>query len=196
MRRPAFFLLLALSLACESTKDRVKPDDPSGEVTIKADELEPMANFVLETKRVLVADFVRIDMSTQFLEQQMGYTRDPQLVKRYPVQVLKDGTRFVRLEAIHDQTSNIDPDTLPRVNFGSSGLEIRAYREIRIYMRPPTEKSRERPLFLTVDAKSDPKNSKLYVSGRVQEEKPSILVQSALLWSKEKERYVHKSGVD
>jgi hypothetical protein len=195
MRRSAL-LLLFLALSCESTKDRVKPDDPSGEVTIKPDEIEPMANFVLETKRLLVADCVLVDMSTQFLEQQMGYTRDPQLVQRTPVQILKDGSRLVVLKAMHGQTSNIDPDTLPRINFGSGGLEIRAYKEIRIYMRPPTPQSRERPLFLTVKARSDPGDAKLWVSGRLQEEKPSIVLESALIWSADRERYVHKSGVD
>lgn len=192
--RHSALLLLVLTLSCESTKDRVKPDDPTGEVTIKPDELEPMANFVLETRRLLVADFVRVDMSTQFLEQQMGYTRDPELVQRTPVQILKDGSRLVVLKTMHGQTSNIDPDTLPRVNFGNGGLEIRAYKEIRIYLRPP--KNREKPLFLTVNARSEPGESKLWVSGRLQEEKPSIVLESALIWSKDKERYIHKSGVD
>jgi len=192
--RYSVLLLLPFLLACETTQDRVNPDDPEGEITIKPDELEPFANFILETRRLLVADFVKIEMSTQFLEQQMGYTRDPQLVARSAVQVQEDGTRVVVLKALHGQTSNIDPDTLPRVYFGSGGLEVRAYREIRIYMRPP--KDRERPLFLNVMARSDPGESKLWVSGRLQTEKPSIMVQSALLWSEDKEAYVHRSGVD
>jgi len=192
--RYSVLLLLPFLLACETTQDRVNPDDPTGEITIKPDELEPMASFILETRRLLVGDFVKVEMSTQFLEQQMGYTRDPQLVARTPVRVLEDGTRVVVLKAVHGQTSNIDPDTLPRVYFGSGGLEIRAYREIHIYMRPP--KDRERPLFLSVTAKSDPGESKLWVSGRLQLEKPTIMMQSALLWSKDREEYVHKSGID
>jgi hypothetical protein len=193
MRFPALFLL-PLLLACETTKDRVDPDSTSGEITIKPDELEPMVNFVLETRRVLVAEFVKIEVSAQFFEQQMGYTRDPNLVLRSPVQLLPDCSRHISLKSVHGQTTNIDPDTLPRVYFGNSGLEIRAYREIRLSLKPP--KDRERPLFLTVDARSEDKECMLYVGGRLQEQKPRIVIQSALLWSKDKERYVHKSGVD
>lgn len=192
MRR--FALLLSLVLACETTEDRVNKDDPSGEITIKPDEMEPMANFVLETQRLLFADAVRIECSSQFFEQQMGYTRDPDLVLRTPVQVLPDGSRVVVLKSIHGQETNVDPDRLPRVYFGSSGLEIRAYREIHICLKKP--KDRDRPLFLTVDARSNPGEAMLWVSGRLQQEKPRIVIESALLWSKEKERYVHKSAVD
>ena len=193
MRRLAL-LLLPLALACESTKDRVKKDDPNGDITIKPDELEPMVNFVLETNRLLVADFVKIQCSAQFFEQQMGYTRDPELVLRTPVEILPDGTKVVILKSIHGQETNVDPDTLPRVYFGSSGLQIRAYREIRIYMKQARD--RDKPLFLTVQGKSDHQDARLWVSGRLQIEKPSILVESALLWSKDKEEYVHKSACD
>lgn len=187
-------LLLPLALACETTKDRVNKDDPAGDVTIKPDELEPMANFVLETRRLLVADAVKIECSSQFFEQQMGYTRDPNLVIRTPVEILPDGSRVVTLKSIHGQETNVDPDTLPRVYFGSGGLEIRAYKEIRIYLRKPRD--RDRPLFLSVDARSDPGAVKLWVGGRLQEEKPRVVIKSALFWSEDKERYVHKSGVD
>jgi hypothetical protein len=193
MRRLSL-LLLPLALACETIDDRVNKDDPSAEITIKPDELEPMANFVLETNRLLVADFVKVQCSAQFFEQQMGYTRDPDLVLRTPVEVLPDGSRVVTLKSVHGQETNIDPDTLPRVKFGSSGLEIRAYRELRIYLKQPRD--REKPLFLTVQAKSDQQDAKLWVSGRLQTEKPSILIESALLWSEEKERYIHKSACD
>ncbi len=187
-------LLLCLTLACESTEDRVNKDDPQADITIRPDEIEPMANFVLETQRLLVADFVRIQCSSQFFEQQIGYTRDPELVLRTPVEILPDGSRVVTLKSIHGQESNINPDTLPRVYFGSNGLQIRAYREIRIYMRQP--KDRQKPLFLRVDARSEIGEATLWVSGRRQMEKPRILIESALLWSEEKERYIHKSAVD
>ena len=193
MRRLAL-LLVCLTLACESTEDRVNKDDPEGDITIKPDEIEPMANFVLETQRLLVADFVRIQCSSQFFEQQIGYTRDPELVLRTPVEFLPDGSRVVTLKCIHGQETNINPDTLPRVYFGSSGLQIRAYREIRIYMKQP--KDRNKPLFLRVDARSEVGEATLWVSGRRQMEKPRILIESALLWSEEKERYIHKSAVD
>jgi hypothetical protein len=193
MRRLSL-LLLPLALACETTDDRVNKDDPDAEITIKPDEIEPMANFVLETRRLLVADAVKIECSSQFFEQQMGYTRDPNLVLRTPVEVLPDGSRVVVLKSVHGQETNIDPDTLPRVYFGNSGLEIRAYKEIRIYLKKP--KDRNRPLFITIDARSDPGEATLWVSGRRQQEKPRIVISSVLLWSEEKERYVHKSAVD
>ena len=187
-------LLLSLTLACETTEDRVNKDDPDSEVTIKPDEIEPMANFVLETRRLLVADGVKIECSSQFFEQQMGYTRDPNLVLRTPVEVLPDGSRVVVLKSVHGQETNIDPDTLPRVYFGTSGLEIRAYKEIRIYLKKPRD--RDRPLFISIDGRSDPGEAKLWVSGRLQQEKPRIVIKSELLWSEERERYVHKSAVD
>ncbi|MFI5404086.1 MAG: hypothetical protein ACHQ1G_14190 [Planctomycetota bacterium] len=193
MRRLALFFV-CLTLACETTQDRVNKDDPEADITIKPDEIEPMANFVLETQRLLVADFVKIQCSSQFFEQQMGYTRDPELVLRTPVEILPDGSRVVTLKSIHGQETNINPDTLPRVYFGSNGLQIRAYREIRIYMKQP--KDREKPLFLRVDARSEVGEVKLWVSGRLQQEKPRILIESALFWSEEKERYIHKSAVD
>jgi len=187
-------LLLSLTLACETTEDRVNKDDPNAEITIKPDEIEPMANFVLETQRLLVADGVKIECSSQFFEQQMGYTRDPNLVLRTPVEVLPDGSRVVVLKSVHGQETNIDPDTLPRVYFGNSGLEIRAYKEIRIYLKKARD--RKRPLFISIDARSDPGEAKLWVSRRLQQEKPRIVIKSELLWSEEKERYVHKSAVD
>lgn len=192
MRR--FVLLLPLALACETTEDRVNKDDPKGEITIKPDEMEPMANFVLETRRLIVAENVKIECSAQFFEQQMGYTRDPAYVERSKVEILPDGSRLVRLKAVHGQETNIDPNILPRVYFGTSGLEITAYKEIRIYLKPP--KDRDRPLFLSVDARSQHKDTVLYVSGREQQKKPRIMIKSELLWSKEKERYIHKSAVD
>jgi hypothetical protein len=100
----------------------------------------------------------------------------------------------VVLKSVHGQETNINPDTLPRVYFGSNGLQIRAYREIRIYMKQP--KDRDKPLFLRVDARSEVGEATLWVSGRRQMEKPRILIESALLWSEEKERYIHKSAVD
>lgn len=187
-------LLLSLILACETTEDRVNKDDPAGEVTIKPDEIEPMANFVLETRRLLVAENVKIECSSQFFEQQMGYTRDPAYVQRSKVEIQADGSRLVRLQAVHGQETNVDPDILPRVYFGNSGLEIRAYKEIHIYLRPP--KDRDRPLFLSVDARNKYGDAQLYVSGRLQQEKPRIVIKSELLWSEEKERYIHKSAVD
>ena len=193
MRRSAL-LFCALALACETTADRVNKEDPNGEITIKPDEIEPMANFVLETQRLLVADMVRIECTSQFFEQQMGYTRDPSLVLRTKVEVLPDGSRLVKLKSVHGQTENIDPNILPRVYFGSSGLEIRAYQEIQIFLKAP--KDHDRPLYINVDGRSDPGESKLWVGGRLQQEKPRILIKSELLWSKEKERYVHKSAVD
>jgi hypothetical protein len=195
MRRfPLPLLLLPLALACETTEDRVNKDDPNGEVTIKPDEMEPMANFVLETRRLLVAENVKIECSAQFFEQQMGYTRDPAYVERSKVEILPDGSRMVKLKAVHGQETNIDPDILPRVYFGNSGLEIRAYKEIRIYLKAPKDK--DRPLFLSVDARNKYGDAQLYVSGRLQQEKPRIMIKSELLWSEEKERYVHKSAVD
>jgi hypothetical protein len=185
--------LLAL-LACDSTKTRVDPDNPEGDVTINADELEPVAGFVLETRRVIAAEFVKIEMSQQFFEQQMSYTRDPRYVVRSPVQVLEDGTKVLRLDnANTEQATNIDPDLLPRVSFGTNGLEIRAYRTIVVYVRPARD--RMQPLFLRVRCKGASSDVRMWVSGRLHDEKFSLNLDSALLWDETKEEYVHRSSI-
>jgi len=188
-------LCVPLLLACtpQTADKRVNEDDPEGSVSITPDELKPLREFVITTNRVVVAEFVRIEMSRQFFEQQMGFSRDPLSVARSPVTVLKDGTRTVTLKNLNtEQQSNIDPGKLPRVYFGEAGLEVRAYREIRIYMRTKVDK--ERPLFISVQAKNATGDAKLWVSGRLQHKKPSLRVDSALLWSEQKERYVHKAS--
>jgi len=192
--RPIALCALLLLLACESTPKQPGAANGSEAVTISADELEPVRRFVLETRRILAAEFVRIEASQQFFEEQMGFTRDPRYVVRTPVRVLRDGTRVIILARVDaDQVTNIDPDLLPRIYFGGSGLEIRAYREIRIYLRRP--KGKERPLFLDVVAKSVRGPSRLWVGGRLQEEKPDIRIRSELIWSEDKERYLHRSSV-
>jgi hypothetical protein len=194
MHRVTILLPLIL-LSCTTTvNDRLDEDDPEGEVTIKADELEPMANFILGTRRIVAAEFVRLELSRQFFEEQMGYTRDPEFVYRSPVEIQKDGSRLIVLKNLNtDQQTNLDPDKLPRVYFGSNGLEVRAFREIRIYLRNP--KKKERPLFLNLAAKNSVGDAKMWVSGRLQHKKRVITLNSALIWSKEKEKYVHKQSI-
>lgn len=194
MHRLAILLPLLL-LGCTTTlNDRLDEEDPEGEVTIKADELEPMANFILGTRRIVAAEFVRLELSRQFFEEQMGFTRDPECVSRSPVQIQKDGSRLIVLRNINtEQRANLDPDKLPRVYFGSNGLEVRAYREIRIYLRNP--KKKERPLFLNLAAKNSVGDAKMWVSGRLQHQKPILTLNSALIWSKDKEKYVHRQSI-
>lgn len=194
MHRLAILLPLILLGCTTNLNDRLDEEDPEGEVTITPDELEPMANFILGTRRVLAAEFVRIELSRQFFEEQMGYTRDPEYVYRSPVEILKDGSRVVVLRNLNTaQETNLDPDKLPRIYFGSNGLEVRAYREIRIFLRNP--KKKERPLFLNVAAKNSVGDAKMWVSGRLQHKKRVITLNSALIWSKEKEKYVHRQSI-
>jgi hypothetical protein len=193
MQRCAILLPLLL-LACETVDQRVNQDDPEGEVTIKPDELEPMVNFILETRRVVAAEFVRLELSRQFFEEQMGYTRDPEYVSRSPVRIQKDGSRLIILKNLNTtQRTNLDPDKLPRVYFGTNGLEIRAFREIRIYLRDTRKK--ERPLFLNLTAKNSVGDAKMWVSGRLQHEKPVLTLSSALIWSEKKSEYVHRQSI-
>ena len=193
MRRSTLLLSVFL-LACSSVNQRVNRDDPDGEVTIRADELEPMANFILGTRRIVAAEFVRVELSRQFFEEQMGFTRDPEFVSRSPVEIQKDGSRLIVLKNLNTtQRTNLDPDKLPRVYFGSNGLEIRAFREIRIYLRNP--KKKERPLFLNLTAKNSEGDAKMWVSGRLQHQKRVITLNSALIWSEQKEEYVHRQSI-
>jgi hypothetical protein len=187
-------LLPLLLVACSSVDQRIDKDNPDAEVTIKPDELEPMANFILGTRRIVAAEFVRLELSRQFFEEQMGFTRDPECVSRSPVKILKDGSRLIVLKRTNtEQQANLNPDKLPRVYFGSNGLEIRAFREIRIYLRNP--KKKERPLFLNLAAKNSVGDARMWVSGRLQHEKPVITLSSALIWSEEREKYVHRQSI-
>jgi hypothetical protein len=193
MHRLAILFPLIL-LACDPMSQRVDRDDPEGEVTIKPDELEPMINFILGTRRIVAAEFVRLELSRQFFEEQMGFTRDPEYVSRSPVQIQKDGSRLIVLKNVNtEQQTNLDPDKLPRVYFGSNGLEVRAFREIRVYLRNP--KKKERPLFLNLTAKNSEGDAKMWVSGRLQHKKRVITLNSALIWSEQKEEYVHRQSI-
>lgn len=188
-----FPLLFVAAGACETVPD---PDDPLEEgesVTISADELRPVASFVLETNRLLVAEFIRVEMTPQFFEEKMGFTRDPRYVDRRQWRD-KQGNRIIELRnANREQKTNIDPSLLPRVYFGGSGLELRAYDTIRIVMTNP--KTRGRPLFICIKAKNSLGDAKLWVSGRLQQERPSLSIRLDLIWSEDKERYISKSHI-
>jgi len=194
MSRLPWLVPLLVAAACESTPEvdvEIPEDD---QVTISPDELRPVRNFVMETRRVLAAEFVRIEASKQFYERHIGFTRDPRYVERPPVKILEDGTRVIILRNVNrEQRTNIDPDLLPRVYFGSNGLEIRAYAEIRILLRPTAD--RKRPVYLTVVAKNRSGDARMWVSGRLQHEKPTLAIRSALLWSSEKDTYVHRTSI-
>ena len=186
-------LLLALVLAgCSAGHGIHKPIKEGEEVTISADELEPIGTFFLETRRVLAAEFIRIEMTPQFFEEKMGFTRDMRYVERRN-HTLKDGTRVIELiNANTGQVTNIDPDLLPRIYFGT-GFEARAYNRMVIFLRSP--KSRERPLFIEVKGKNSSGDAQLWVSGRLQHERPTLTIRSELLWSEDKERYKHRSSI-
>jgi hypothetical protein len=192
MSRPCLLLLL-LALSCKSTPKKDDPIREGEEVSISSGELEPLASFFLETRRILAAEFIRIHMTPQFFEEKMGFTRDPRYVERKSW-ILEDGTRVIELRNINEkQTSNIDPDLLPRAYFGS-GFEARAFRALRVYLAWP--KTRERPLSVEVVGKNETGDAKLWVGGRLQHERPSITVRAELIWSEFKEEYVLRSGVD
>ena len=185
-------LTLLVAVACETTPDADDPLKEGEEVTISADELEPVSRFFLETNRLLVAEFIRIEMTPQFFEEKMGFTRDPRYVDRKQWRDA-DGNRIIELRnANRAQKSNIDPNLLPRVYFGS-GLELRAYDTIRIVMKSP--KTRKRPLYMSIKGKNAIGDAKLWVSNRLQQERPTLSIEMALLWSDDKERYVPKSHI-
>ncbi len=201
MRCPSLVLLPLLLLGCASTNalDARQPSAPGEEVHITADELEPMAMFVLETKRLLVAEFIRVEVSQQFFEGQMGLTRDLRAVSRKevrydrPVGTFPAGTRRIELTNIGEQSANINPDYLPRAYFGS-GLEVRAYRKLVIYLVPVRDK--ERPLFIDVKGKMSSGDARLWTGGRLTNEKPEIQIHAELVWHTEKEEYKHVAAVE
>lgn len=193
MRRILLLLVLPLVTACETTPERPEPENPDDLVTITPDELEPMRDFVINTRRVIAAEGVRIETTVQFFESQMGYTRDLRYVER-TTERLPDGTRVIQLKNTNTkQKSNIDPDLLPRVYFGTQGLEVRAYNVIRIYLRAPRDK--KRPLFLDLRAVSRGGDTMMWVNGRLQHEKPKLHLRSELILSEERQEYVHKQSI-
>jgi len=182
-------LLAALSCKSTSSKDEVKEGE---HVTIAAEDLEPLNNFILETRRLIVADFVAIDCSIQYFEEKMGLTRDFRFVERTRT-VAKDGSVVVALKNTSlDQETNIDPALLPRVYF-SNGLEVRAYREIRIVFRRKV--TRQQPVFISIDARGAGGLAKMWVSGRLEYEQQRIIVNSRLLWDDQFDRYRHHGTV-
>lgn len=201
MKCPALVLLPLILLGCKSTTalDKRQASAPGDEVHITADELEPIGRFVTETRRVLVAEFVRLEISQQFFYQRMGITRDQQSVVRKTIRLDKQvgrypaGTTRIELTNVSDQGANLNPAYLPMVTFGPSGLEIRAIRTLLIYVVPVMEK--KRPLFIDVTAKMSSGNARLWTGGRLTDEKPEIEIRSELIWSEEMEEYKHVASV-
>ena len=198
LKRTAFLLILVPMLAlllagCETTPEEGEDGLVDGEtVHIPAGDIEPVAEFVQRTKRLLIGEYVLVELSAQFYEGQLGMSRDQQYVKRTN-KTHDDGTIEITLKRIEtDQQTNFDPDRLPRIYFGK-GLEARAYNEIRIKIKRRVVK--ERPIFLKIQAVGPDKDSKLWVAGRLQTEKPKITVESSLLWSEQFEHYKHKSAI-
>ncbi len=185
-------LLVLLAVACESAP-RKEPDPAKGEaITISNDDLEPLNTFMLETRRLVVGDFVRIRLSRQYFQERMGLTRDFRYVEKKSW-TEEDGTIVVSLKSIAtDQATNIDPDLLPRIYFGS-GLEIRAYREIRIIF--VNRVTREVPIFIDMEARAADGNARMWVGGRLEYEQPRIVIRTQLTWDEKFERYRHTPGI-
>jgi len=189
MSRLQLVPLLLLALACKSTREK---DENLDHVTISGDDLEPLHTFVLETKRLIVADFVRIECSVQYFQERMGFTRDFRYVERTQ-RAEPDGTVVISLRNVHrDQETNIDPMLLPRVYFGN-GLEVRAYREIRVIFRRNV--TRQRPVFLEIDARSAGGLARMWVSGRPEMEQQGIKIVTQLLYDAQFDRYRHSASV-
>ena len=194
LKRTAFLLMLALFVAgCETTPEADDDGFVDGEtITVPAGDMEPVAEFVQRTKRLLIGEYVLVELSAQFYEGQLGIARDQEYVKRSNV-TLDDGTILVTLKRVEtNQKTNFDPDRLPRIYFGK-GLEARAYNEIRVKIKRRVVK--ERPIFLRIQAVGPNKDCKLWVAGRLQDEKPKITIESALIWSDKFGHYKHKSAI-
>ena len=179
-------------VACESTPNKDNPLGEGEQVTISADELEPVSRFFLETNRLLAAEFIRVELTPQFFEEKMGFTRDPRFVERKQWRD-RNGNRIIQIRNINRaQKTNVDPKLLPRVYFGS-GLTLLAHDTIRIVVTSP--KSRRRPLFINITGKNSTGDAKLWVSGRLQQQRPTLSINLALIWSDQRERYVPKSHI-
>jgi len=190
-----WILMGALLLgACETTP---KDEDNDGLVDgtaihIPASDMEPVAEFIHRTRRLLVGEYIRVEMSAQFYEGQLGLSRDLEYVTRTDSK-LDDGSLVVSLKRIDTgQETNLDPDRLPRLYFGN-GLEARAYNELRVVIRRRVDKNR--PIYLKLQAVTTNGDSTLHVAGREQDKKPRITIESSLLWSDKFEHYKHRSAI-
>jgi hypothetical protein len=185
-------LTILLFAGCESTSERDDGLVDGQTIDIPASDMEPAAEFINRTKRVIIAEFVRVDMSAQLYESQLGMSRDIESIKRTDA-TLEDGTIVVSLKRVDDgQRTNLNPDRLPRLYFGT-GLEARAYNELRIYIRRRVEK--DRPIFLKITGVSKSDDTRLWVGGRLQKEKPRLVIESSMMWSDKFEHYKHKSAI-
>ena len=192
LTRIALFAALFLT-ACESTPEKDEDGKVDGSmVHISPGDLEPAGEFIHRTKRMLVAEFVRVELSAQFYEGHLGVARDIEYVKRTN-ETLEDGTIVVKLKRIDTgQKTNFDPDRLPRIYFGK-GLEARAYNELHVYLRRRVDE--KRPVHLKMVGVTSNGDSTLWVAGRNQMEKPKIIIESSLLWHETFERYKHRSAI-
>ncbi|MHC4955695.1 MAG: hypothetical protein ACYTGZ_17730 [Planctomycetota bacterium] len=194
MRLTRFAILAALFMgACESTPEKDDEGKIDGSmVNISPSDLEPAGEFIHRTKRMLVAEFVRVELTAQFYEGHLGIARDIEYVKRSN-ETLPDGTIVVKLKRIETgQKTNFDPDRLPRIYFGK-GLEARAYNELHVYMRRRVDE--KRPVHLSMVGVTSDGDSKLWVAGREQMVKPKISIESSLIWSESFEHYKHRSAI-
>ncbi|MHC4939204.1 MAG: hypothetical protein ACYTHK_09575 [Planctomycetota bacterium] len=188
---PALTMALLLG-GCETTPEGEDGLVDGNSVHIPAKDLEPAAEFIHRTKRMLVAEFIMVEMSAQLYESQLGLSRDLEYVVRTNA-TLKDGTVVVSLKRKDSgQDTNLDPDRLPRLYFGT-GLEARAFNEMRIYIKRRVDE--KRPIFLKITGVSQNTDTKLWVSGRLEKQKPKLTVESSLIWSETFEHYKHRSAV-
>jgi len=178
--------------ACETTPEGDDGLVEGETVHIPASDMEPVAEFIHRTRRILVAEYVRVEMSAQFYEGQLGLSRDIEYVKRTDSR-LDDGSLVISLKRVETgQETNLDPNRLPRLYFGK-GLEARAFNELRIVIRHRVDKNR--PIFLKIQGVTTNGDSKLHVSGREQDAKPRITIESSLLFSEKFEHYKHRSAI-
>ncbi|MGQ0612304.1 MAG: hypothetical protein ACT4PV_00940 [Planctomycetaceae bacterium] len=185
-------LLLLVLVACESAPRKEPEPVPGESITISNDDLEPLHTFMLETRRLIVGDFVRIRLSRQYFQERMGLTRDFRYVEKKSWSE-EDGSTVVSLKNIAtDQATNIDPDLLPRIYFGS-GLEVRAYREIRIIF--VNKVTRAVPIFIDMEARAADGNARMWVGGRLEYEQARIVIRTQLTWDEKFERYRHTPGI-
>ena len=80
-----WILMGALLLgACESTpKNEDENDDglvDGTTITIPASDMEPVAEFIHRTRRLLVAEYIRVELIALFYEGQLGLSRDLEYV--------------------------------------------------------------------------------------------------------------------
>ncbi|MFQ5843708.1 MAG: hypothetical protein ACE5JG_01840, partial [Planctomycetota bacterium] len=163
-------------------------------VVVSQKDLDPLEEFVIRQRKILVGDLIRVDMSSQYFEERMAMVRDLRYVARSTT-TTDDGARvFILRNLNRGQTTNRNRNLLPQIKFGG-GLEVVAFQELRIYVRSAVDV--RRPIFLRIQAFSPDNGVRLWSSGQLRfQDRKRLTLVGELQWDERSERYRFRATVN